>query len=237
MHLVRWLFAREVKKFMDRGADVIVVGAGAAGLAAAAELGRSGLSITILEARDRIGGRMFTQSDPVCHAPIEFGAEFIHGQPPEIWKPLQERNVKIHEVDGDTWCLRNQLVTCDFFSEVEEILQEMDDASPDQSFVSFLERCCQSKKGPGLAEAKKRALDYVTGFNAADPSLVGVHWLVKGMRAEEKIEGDRAFRPEHGYESLLQIFREQLAQAHVSVRTGCIVDEVSWRHAQAEVGF
>ena len=59
--------------------DVIVIGAGAAGLAAAAELGRAGLSITILEARDRIGGRMFTQRDPVCHAPIEFGAEFIMG--------------------------------------------------------------------------------------------------------------------------------------------------------------
>ena len=40
-------------------ADVIVVGAGAAGLTAAAELAETGKSVLILEARDRIGGRMF----------------------------------------------------------------------------------------------------------------------------------------------------------------------------------
>ena len=50
---------------MSKMPDVIVVGAGAAGLAAAAELGRAGLCVTILEARDRIGGRMFTLHDPV----------------------------------------------------------------------------------------------------------------------------------------------------------------------------
>jgi monoamine oxidase len=221
---------------MSKNADVIVVGAGAAGLAAAAELGRSGLSVTILEARDRIGGRMFTQTDPVGNASIEFGAEFIHGRPHEIWKPLQERNVRIEELDGDAWCVRNKrLVSCDFFSQVNEILEEMDDNSPDESFVSFLEHCCQSKKGGRLTEAKARALDYITGFNAADPSLVGVHWLVKGMRAEEKIEGDRAFRPEIGYEALVGIFREQLAEAHVSARTDCVVEEITWKPGHAEL--
>jgi phytoene dehydrogenase-like protein len=54
--------------------DVIVIGAGAAGLAAAAELGRAGLSVTILEARDRIGGRMFTQRDPVCQVPTSMAS-------------------------------------------------------------------------------------------------------------------------------------------------------------------
>ncbi len=222
---------------MARNADVIVVGAGAAGLAAAAELGRSGLSVMILEARDRIGGRMFTEIDPASGAPIEFGAEFIHGRPPEIWKPLQQRNVRIDEVDGDAWCVKaRRLVGCDFFSQVDQILQEMDAASPDESFVSFLEHCCKSKKGRGLTEAKARALDYVTGFNAADPKLVGVHWLVQGMRAEEKIEGDRAFRPVGGYESLVEIFRGQLAEAHVSVRTGCVVEKISWKAGHVELG-
>jgi monoamine oxidase len=221
---------------MSTDADIIVVGAGAAGLAAASKLGRSGLSVTILEARNRIGGRMFTQTDLVGHAPIEFGAEFIHGRPPEIWKPLQERNVRIDEVKGDAWCVQDrQLVGCDFFSQVDAILREINDSAPDASFVSFLEHCCKSMKGPRLTEAKKRALDYVTGFNAADPSLVGVHWLVKGMRAEETIEGDRAFRPEHGYASLVDIFREQMAEAHVSIRTGCVVKEIAWKPGYAEV--
>src|SRR5947209_3902116 len=221
---------------MSSDADVLVIGAGAAGLAAAAELGRSGLSVTILEARDRIGGRMFTQIDPVCRAPVEFGAEFIHGRPPEIWKPLQTRNVEIAEVDGDQWCVQDRrLVACDFFSDVEEILHEMDAAASDQSFVSFLKHCCRSKKGSRWSEAKKHAVDYVSGFNAADPKLVGVHWLVKGMHAEERIEGDRVFRAQRGYQSLIEIFRERMAEAHVSVRTGCVVDEISWKSGHAEV--
>ena len=41
--------------------DVIIVGAGAAGLAAARELSHKGLRLTILEARERLGGRILTQ--------------------------------------------------------------------------------------------------------------------------------------------------------------------------------
>src|SRR6202035_5315701 len=103
----RWFVPWSSKQIvMAKLSDVIVIGAGAAGLTAAAELGRAGLSVTILEARDRIGGRMFTQRDPVCQAPVEFGAEFIHGLPPETLEPLQSRNVRITEVTGDLWCSR-----------------------------------------------------------------------------------------------------------------------------------
>ena len=198
---------------MSTDADVIIIGAGVSGLAAAAALSSSGRSVLILEARDWIGGRVLTREDPVFQAPIEFGAEFIHGLAPDIWKPLQERNVNVTEVEGDNWCAeKGSLSTCDFFSEVEDILEKMDDHSPDESFSSFLQRCCSdSKQNTKQQEAKERALEYVSGFNAADPELVGVHWLVKGMRAEEKIEGDRAFRPATGYASLIDIFLEELS--------------------------
>ena len=63
--------------------DIIILGAGAAGLSAAVELAQAGLKVTILEARDRIGGRIFSKHDPVCDAPVELGAEFIHGRPPK----------------------------------------------------------------------------------------------------------------------------------------------------------
>jgi len=59
---------------MSNDMDVIIIGAGAAGLAAALELGRSGLSVSILEARNRIGGRIFTVRDPALDVPIELGA-------------------------------------------------------------------------------------------------------------------------------------------------------------------
>jgi phytoene dehydrogenase-like protein len=80
---------------------VVVIGAGVAGLAAAARLAASGRSVSILEARQRIGGRVYTLHEPTSHAPIELGAEFIHGKPPEVWNVLREAKIGISEVDGD----------------------------------------------------------------------------------------------------------------------------------------
>ena len=68
---------------------VVVIGGGIAGLAAAAKLGARGIPVIILEARDRVGGRIFTLQDPGSDFALELGAEFIHGFPPEIWQPLQ----------------------------------------------------------------------------------------------------------------------------------------------------
>src|SRR5262245_6492091 len=61
--------------------DVVVVGAGAAGLAAAARLAREGVAVCVLEARDRVGGRIFTRRVPGVDVPIELGAELVHGRP------------------------------------------------------------------------------------------------------------------------------------------------------------
>ena len=205
--------------------DVIVVGAGAAGLAAASELAESGLAVVMMEARDRIGGRIFTLKDSQLPSSIELGAEFIHGRPPEIWDLLRKHKVPITEVDGDNWCVRDgRLSPCDFFSQVDDILQRMDDRAPDQSFIDFLQRCCPDAS----AEAKQHALSYVMGFNAADPAQVGVHWLVKEMRAEEKIDGERAFRARNGYSALLKIFDHRLAKGNVNVKLNTAVERVNW---------
>jgi monoamine oxidase len=58
--------------------DVIVIGAGMAGLAAARDLAARGFSVHVLEARDRIGGRVFTNRD-VPGWPVDMGASWIHG--------------------------------------------------------------------------------------------------------------------------------------------------------------
>src|SRR4051794_27668374 len=60
--------------------DAVIIGAGAAGLVAAARLGEAGYSVLLLEARDRIGGRIWTRLEPELAMPIELGAEFIHGE-------------------------------------------------------------------------------------------------------------------------------------------------------------
>ena len=207
-------------------ADVVVVGAGVAGLVAASELAEAGLSVVILEARDRIGGRVYTLNDLEQQFPIELGAEFIHGRPPEIMDVLRANGISVSEVDGDNFCVQNgKLSSCDFVSEVDEILQKMSDKEADEPFAKFLQRCCPQAS----SETKQHALGYVAGFNAADPAQVSVHWLFHQMKAEEKIEGDRAFRPRGGYSSLLDLLQKRATKAGVHVRTNTVVNRICWR--------
>ncbi len=222
---------------MSQNPDVIILGAGAAGLSAAVELLRAGLAVSVIEARNRIGGRIFTQRDPVCDAPIELGAEFIHGKPPEIWDLLRRNHLDAIEVNGDVWCVREgKLSTCDFFSEVDQLLEQMDDRAPDQSFLEFLQHCCPKSKIPPTQAAKDWALGYVTGFHAADPAQISVHSLVKGLRADEKIEGDRAFRiRSQGYEALLEIFRRELRAASVSCQLDTVATAIRWQAGNVEL--
>lgn len=214
--------------------DVIVVGAGAAGLTTAVELGRAGLSVLVVESRDRIGGRILTLRNSANEFPIELGAEFIHGLVPQVWNPLQENQVEISEVAGDAWCWDGQLVPCDFTGDVDRVLDEMDGGAPDQSFAEFLRSCCKGRSGVD-ERSKRRALSYVVGFNAADPEKVGVHWLAKGMREEHEVMGDRAFRSKNGYEDLLKILGSRLAASHVTVMTKVAVTRIHWKPGRVTV--
>lgn len=221
---------------MSSDPAVIVIGAGVAGLAAACQLSRAGLSVQVVEARDRIGGRVFTHFESGFDFPIELGAEFIHGRPPEIWEPLRKAKSEITEVHGDAWCVEHdRLSLCGFWDDVDKILKKMDDSKPDESFADFLERCCRSLKTEAKKRARERALGYVSGFNAADPALVGVHWLVKEMRAEEKIEADRAFRCRNGYKDLLDVFEQELKTRNVSVQLETIVRRLRWSAGKVRV--
>jgi monoamine oxidase len=221
--------------------DIIVIGAGISGLAAALDLMRAGMKVEILEARDRIGGRIFTQQDPTLHYPVELGAEFVHGLAPEIWLPLQRNNLKVTELEGDPWCSIDQkLQKCDFFSATDKILSRMDDKHPDEPFLDFLAR---SFPGDDRAEAKQWVTRYVIGFNAANAEEVSVHWLVHNREAEDQIEGDRAFRIVGGYQKLLEQFAQEFAsvvdqgapagaQPHLST----VVREIHWSKGAIRIG-
>jgi monoamine oxidase len=73
--------------------DVLVVGAGAAGLACARELGRNGVDVLVIEARDRVGGRILTDHE-LDERPVELGAMLVHGERAITWDVLREAGIE-----------------------------------------------------------------------------------------------------------------------------------------------
>src|SRR5205823_9818498 len=86
--------------------DVLVIGAGAAGMAAAGRVAAGGRSVRVLEARDRIGGRIFSQHDPASPVAAELGAEYIQGFLPRSLELAREASAVVVEANGSSsrWC-------------------------------------------------------------------------------------------------------------------------------------
>ena len=105
--------------------DVIIIGAGAAGLAAARIISKTGKTVTLLEARNRAGGRIYTLPKDNFSFPVESGAEFIHGNLPYTTTLLKEAEVSFYETTGHTWNVTNGEVSeGDLFPEEwEELLK------------------------------------------------------------------------------------------------------------------
>src|SRR6266508_3755865 len=82
---------------------ILVIGAGAAGLSAARELSAAGAQVNVLEARERVGGRVYTMHDSSPVLPIELGAEFVHGKHPALWETLTETAAPCCEVTHRHW--------------------------------------------------------------------------------------------------------------------------------------
>ena len=76
--------------------NVIIIGAGLAGLTLARLLGKENLKCTILEARDRLGGRILTSRLP-GEAPVEMGATWLGSQHTALMKLMDELNLEKFE--------------------------------------------------------------------------------------------------------------------------------------------
>jgi monoamine oxidase len=212
----------------EERADAIVIGAGAAGLAAARKLAKAGLDVLALEARDRIGGRLHTVRDPLLAVPVELGAEFVHGKPPELWKIIRAAPLAAADVTGEPFCFHDgRLAPCgDELCAANELIDSLREHGPDdEPFADFLAASGADD------ETKARAAQYVEGFNAAHQERISVRSLAQDQRAAAAVEGGHAFRLVGGYDRVA----EYLAAGGARVRLGTVVNVVRWKAGEVEV--
>ncbi|MDB6083070.1 MAG: amine oxidase [Gammaproteobacteria bacterium] len=219
---------------MRMTADVLVLGAGAAGLAAARTLGASGRRVAVIEARSRVGGRIFTRhvgsEVPGTVIPVELGAEFVHGLPSETWALIRAGGLGTYELEGSALSYSDgQLRTSPEENAAAAVLADMmtwlsrQPPGTDETFARYLEHT-------GISEVQRRAaIRYVEGFNAADHRLIGVAALARQQAAEDRIEADRIFHVEGGYDSLPRFLRDVIMAAGGMLFLEKPVTTVEWR--------
>jgi monoamine oxidase len=204
---------------------VIVVGAGVAGLSSAGRLAAAGAKVVVLEARDRIGGRIHSIRDPSIDMPLELGAEFVHGKHPVLLSAA--KGINLEKIDGEDCCSTpSGLRRCDFFDQIDDLLAKMEGhSSEDMSFASFLRSLPPSAADE---QTRRRALGYVEGFNAANAEEISVQSLVADRRAQEEIGGDESYRFTGGYDALVKQMRARCEAAGVAFCLNYVVQKVEW---------
>jgi monoamine oxidase len=215
--------------------DVVIIGAGVSGLAAACELRGTGRSVLLLEARDRVGGRVWTRHEPDLSASIELGAEFIHGRVPETFELLQEVGKAALNTSGAHWTLyegKLQQRTEDTFGEIQDALEKSRALEkPDVAFAEWLSSAGQyglSVEGATMAKA------FVEGFDAADPAQVSTHFVAKEWGAGGMLDSPQ-FRPLGGYSSVLAALAGAVNRASVRLQLQTVVHEVRWRRGSVDI--
>ena len=201
-----------------RDPDVIVIGAGAAGLAAAAELARAGRSVLTVEARDRIGGRCDTRRLPGIPAPVELGAEFIHGRPEATLSLLKCAGTPAVDTTRTQRVLfGGKLRAVDVFAEARKAMRRK--PVRDVSFQRFMSNQRLSPLTHALATMM------VQGFDAADPRDASALAIVEEWGTALTASH---MRPQGGYLPLLQ-------SLNVPVQLDTVVKEVRWSRGAVEV--
>jgi monoamine oxidase len=217
-------------KLAGRRIDVAVVGAGVAGLAAASQLGRRGLRVEVLEARGRIGGRIFTHHDERAPFPVELGAEFIHGDAPETSRILESARLSACEVRGEHWLAQSgALRRTSFWKGVDRVLRRIDPSDDDESVAAFLAR---KPGGRSLARQRRAARDFVQGFYAADPERLSAQSVAAGDDESPSEAASHAARLTEGYDRVAAGLARGLG-ARLHLRAS--VTEIAWERGGAEL--
>ena len=182
-----------------------------------------GIRTCVLEARDRIGGRIMTVHDERLPHAIELGAEFIHGSAEETVELLQPARLAAYTVGGKRWRMRSgRLSEIDYWKELQAVMRYLKPAGEDESFAEFLAR---SPGGRAAADARALALQFVKGFHAADPGLISAKALADGGSPGDDPEEQRMMRIPAGYHGV----PAWLARGHGErIQLQTVVERIEW---------
>jgi monoamine oxidase len=201
---------------------IVVIGAGAAGLMAARELARAGKRVTILEARDRCGGRIYPLAAAEFGCPAEAGAEFVHGEAPVTRSLLREAQLSLLPIEGVQWTVENGKVSHresqdPHEAELHKALRELKD---DLTVAEFMRRRFAGSKYDRLRHSIERMVE---GYDAADPQRASTlalrdEWMDDGHSSQARIAG--------GYGALLEFLAAGCRNHGVAIHLGSVVSAI-----------
>jgi len=211
-------------------ADVIVVGAGAAGLEAARQLRAHGRSVLVLEARDRIGGRVLTHHDPRIPLPLELGAEFIHGDAPITTALLNEAGLSSIDVSGAHGEAHRGTVrrVAEELS-VDRVLRRIDTHAQDETVAEFL---AHRPGGRTLEKERGRTRRFIEGFHAADVTRISAQSIAPEPGESGTEMAAHIGRPTQGYDALMTWLARDLGS---SLRLDHPVRGIAWGDRKVSV--
>ncbi len=213
-------------------ADAIVIGAGAAGLAAARSLAGQSLRVVVVEARDRFGGRVWSAASGRSAVPAELGAEFIHGPAAETMALLREAGTAAVDTVRESWtlCAGGELRRGDdeFMSSARIFGQALTLAN-DESVERFLRRFDDDR---ALRQTAETARAFVEGFDAADPAIASARAIADEWRSGVDFA---SARPLGGYFQLFELLRMACTRAGCQILLSTAVRRISWRRGAVTV--
>ena len=205
-------------------AEVLIVGGGAAGLAAAHALHEAGVDIVVLEARDRLGGRIWTLRDTGT-LPIELGAEFVHGRASELDSLANAASLTRIDIGGHRFRAETRALRPfdDFWERLDRVMRRLDPGSRrDRSFQEFLD---DKPGGRRLASDRRMVRQFVEGFNGADARLISASVLAESGSPGDDVRERLLGRIAGGYDRVI----EWLATAiRDRIRLRSVVTTVEW---------
>jgi monoamine oxidase len=179
----------------------------------------------ILEGRDRVGGRIHTVHPPALRQPIELGAEFVHGRPPELRALIQAADLALDQVPE--WHEREQGGVERPQPDIRELVQQLlgpnPEEEPDRPVAELMRQ-----RGAGLSSGRQAAIQYLESFHGAELDKFGSHALAEAEAAETE-DGEQSFRIREGYDRLIEWLRARLPARSVEIRLEGRITDIEWR--------